>query len=149
MVLRNGGPIGAPGFLEFGTMPIPAKLLREGVEDIVRISDSRISGTSFGTLVVHVAPESAVGVPSGSCERADPIVLDAEENRLDIDVGADELAAASGLSASRAGLRARLRRALPRARPAGSRRSRLDFLRNLDGEARPCSTAAHERLGQS
>ena len=70
MVLRNGGPIGAPGFPQFGTMPIPAKLLREGVEDIVRISDSRISGTSFGTLVVHVAPEWQSGGQSGSCGRA-------------------------------------------------------------------------------
>ena len=73
-------------------MPIPAKLLREGVEDIVRISDSRISGTSFGTLVVHVAPESAVGGPIGLVRTGDPIVLDVCENRLDIDIGADELA---------------------------------------------------------
>ena len=92
MVLRNGGPIGAPGFPEFGTMPIPAKLMREGVEDIVRISDSRISGTSFGTLVVHVAPESAVGGPIGLVQTGDPIVLDVEENRLDIDIPAEELA---------------------------------------------------------
>ena len=92
MILRNGGPIGAPGFPEFGTMPIPAKLLRDGVEDIVRISDSRISGTSFGTLVVHVAPEAAVGGPIGLVRSGDPIALDTAENRLDIDIPAEELA---------------------------------------------------------
>ena len=135
MILRNGGPIGAPGFPEFGTMPIPAKLLREGVEDIVRISDSRISGTSFGTLVVHVAPESAVGGPIGLVQTGDPIVLDVEENRLDIDIGADELARRQAAfqppePAYERGYGALFLERVLQA-PDGAD---FDFLRNLDGK---------------
>ena len=63
MVLRNAGPIGAPGMPEWGHLPIPAKLLKEGVSDLLRISDARMSGTSYGAVVLHVAPESAVGGP--------------------------------------------------------------------------------------
>jgi dihydroxy-acid dehydratase len=91
-VLKNGGPKGAPGFPEFGTIPIPAKLLRQGVTDVVRISDSRISGTSFGTLVVHVAPEAAVGGPIGVVQNGDPIVLDVPANRLELEIDERELA---------------------------------------------------------
>jgi dihydroxyacid dehydratase/phosphogluconate dehydratase len=92
LVLKNGGPKGAPGFPELGTIPIPAKLLRKGVSDLVRISDSRISGTSFGTLVVHVAPEAAAGGPIGLVRDGDPIVLDVFESRLDLEVDERELA---------------------------------------------------------
>ena len=150
MVLRNGGPIGAPGFPEFGTMPIPAKLMREGVDDIVRISDSRISGTSYGTLVVHVAPESAVGGPIGLVQTGDPIVLDVDENRLDIDIDADDLARRqAAFTAACAGVRARIRRPLPRARAAGARRGRLRLPAQPRGStARPRPAAAHERLGE-
>ena len=135
MILRNGGPIGAPGFPEFGTMPIPAKLLREGVEDIVRISDSRISGTSFGTLVVHVAPESAVGGPIGLVQTGDPIVLDVDENRLDIDIDADELARRQAAfqppePAYERGYGALFLERVLQA-PDGAD---FDFLRNLDGK---------------
>jgi dihydroxy-acid dehydratase len=63
MVLKNAGPIGAPGMPEYGNLPIPAKLLRQGVEDMVRISDARMSGTSYGAVVLHVSPEAAVGGP--------------------------------------------------------------------------------------
>ena len=63
MVLRNAGPVGAPGMPEWGHLPIPAKLLRQGVTDLLRISDARMSGTSYGAVVLHVAPESAVGGP--------------------------------------------------------------------------------------
>jgi dihydroxy-acid dehydratase len=91
LVLRNGGPVGAPGFPEFGTLPVPQKLLRKGVKDVVRVSDSRISGTSFGTLVVHVAPEAAVGGPIGLVRSGDPIVLDAAANRLDLDIEPSDL----------------------------------------------------------
>ena len=63
MVLRNAGPVGAPGMPEWGHLPIPAKLLRRGVSDLLRISDARMSGTSYGAVVLHVAPESAVGGP--------------------------------------------------------------------------------------
>ncbi len=91
LVLKQGGPKGAPGFPEFGTIPIPAKLLRQGIDDIVRISDSRISGTTFGTIVCHVAPESAVGGPIGLVEDGDPIVLDADSGTIDLDVPAEDL----------------------------------------------------------
>jgi len=82
LVLRNSGPRGGPGMPEWGQIPIPAKLLREGVTDLVRISDARMSGTAFGTVVLHVAPESAVGGPLAAVRDGDPIVLDVTERRL-------------------------------------------------------------------
>ncbi len=86
LVLKNGGPKGAPGFPEFGTLPIPQKLLREGIDDLLRISDSRISGTSFGTTVVHVAPEAAVGGPLALVRNGDLIAFDAEAGTLDLEL---------------------------------------------------------------
>ena len=77
---------------EWGQIPIPAKLLRAGVEDMVRVSDARMSGTAFGTVVLHVAPEAAAGGPLAAVRTGDPIVLDAEAQRLDLDVPAAELA---------------------------------------------------------
>jgi dihydroxy-acid dehydratase len=91
MVLRNGGPVGAPGMPEWGHLPIPAKLLKQGVADIVRISDARMSGTSYGAVVLHVAPESAVGGPLALVESGDLIRLDVDERRLDLLVGDAEL----------------------------------------------------------
>ena len=93
MVLRNAGPVGAPGMPEWGHLPIPAKLLREGVTDLVRISDARMSGTSYGANVLHVAPESAVGGPLALVEDGDKIRLDVAERRLDLLVSEDELRA--------------------------------------------------------
>ena len=87
LVLRNAGPVGAPGMPEWGMLPIPTKLLRAGVEDMVRISDARMSGTAFGTTVLHVAPESAVGGPLAAVRDGDPIVLDVEAQRLDLEIG--------------------------------------------------------------
>jgi dihydroxy-acid dehydratase len=92
MVLRNAGPVGAPGMPEWGHMPIPAKLLRRGVADLVRISDARMSGTSYGAVVLHVAPESAVGGPLALVETGDRIRLDVQERRLDLLVEEAELA---------------------------------------------------------
>jgi L-arabonate dehydrase len=92
MVLRNGGPVGAPGMPEWGHLPIPAKLLKQGVTDIVRISDARMSGTSYGAVVLHVAPESAVGGPLALVEDGDLIRLDVDERRLDLVVDDAELA---------------------------------------------------------
>jgi dihydroxy-acid dehydratase len=92
LVLRNAGPTGAPGMPEWGMLPIPAKLLRAGVRDMVRVSDARMSGTAFGTAVLHVAPESAVGGPLAAVRDGDPIVFDVDAQRLDIDVPAEELA---------------------------------------------------------
>jgi L-arabonate dehydrase len=92
MVLRNAGPVGAPGMPEWGHLPIPAKLLKQGVTDLVRISDARMSGTSYGAVVLHVAPESAVGGPLALVETGDPIRLDVQERRLDLLVHEGELA---------------------------------------------------------
>ncbi len=84
LVLQNGGPVGAPGMPESGHLPIPSRLLREGVTDMVRISDARMSGTGFGTVVLHIAPESAIGGPLGLVETGDRIRLDTAGRRLDL-----------------------------------------------------------------
>jgi dihydroxy-acid dehydratase len=102
LVLRNAGPKGGPGMPEWGMLPVPAKLLREGVEDIVRLSDARMSGTGFGTIILHVSPESAVGGPLALVEDGDPIVLDADAGVVDIDVPAGELARRRAALAPRA-----------------------------------------------
>ncbi|MFL5302140.1 MAG: IlvD/Edd family dehydratase [Anaeromyxobacteraceae bacterium] len=93
LVLRNTGPKGAPGMPEAGYLPIPKKLLRQGVKDMVRISDARMSGTASGTIVLHVAPESAVGGPLGLVRDGDRIRLDVPERRLELLVPEAELAA--------------------------------------------------------
>jgi dihydroxy-acid dehydratase len=92
LVLRGAGPKGGPGMPEWGQIPIPSKLLREGVTDMVRISDARMSGTAFGTVALHVAPEAAAGGPLRAVENGDPIVLDVEARRLDLDVPAEVVA---------------------------------------------------------
>jgi dihydroxy-acid dehydratase len=91
LVLRGAGPVGAPGMPEWGMLPIPKRLLQAGVRDLVRISDARMSGTSYGTCVLHVSPESAAGGPLALVRDGDPIVLDAEARRLDLDVEDAEL----------------------------------------------------------
>jgi dihydroxy-acid dehydratase len=92
LVLQNGGPVGAPGMPETGHLPMPSYLLRQGVTDMVRISDARMSGTGFGTVVLHVAPESAVGGPLALVRTGDRIRLDTAGRRLDLLVADDELA---------------------------------------------------------
>jgi dihydroxy-acid dehydratase len=92
LVLRNTGPKGGPGMPEWGALPIPKRLLARGVSDLVRISDARMSGTAFGTVVLHVAPESAAGGPLRAVQDGDPIVLNAEGRRLDLDVPPAEIA---------------------------------------------------------
>ena len=92
LVLRNSGPKGGPGMPEWGQLPVPRRLLERGVTDLVRISDARMSGTAFGTVVLHVAPESAAGGPLAIVRDGDPIVLDVEQRRLDLDLPADEIA---------------------------------------------------------
>ena len=91
LVMRNSGPKGAPGFPEWGHIPMPRKLLREGVTDVVRISDARMSGTSYGTVVLHVAPESAVGGPLAVVETGDEIVLDVPARKLELVVPPGEI----------------------------------------------------------
>jgi dihydroxy-acid dehydratase len=93
LVLRGAGPIGGPGMPEWGQLPIPKKLLRAGVTDMVRISDARMSGTSYGTCVLHVAPESAAGGPLALVRDGDLVRLDVPGRRLDLLVAEDELAA--------------------------------------------------------
>ena len=92
MVLRNAGPKGAPGMPEWGNLPIPQKLLKAGVRDMVRISDARMSGTNYGTCVLHVSPESFVGGPLALLNEGDVVELDVGERRLNMRVSEDELA---------------------------------------------------------
>ncbi len=91
MVLRNAGPIGGPGMPEWGHMPIPATLLKRGVTDMVRISDARMSGTSYGAIVLHISPESAVGGPLALVRDGDHIRLDVATRTLDLVVDPAEL----------------------------------------------------------
>ncbi|GAA2210830.1 IlvD/Edd family dehydratase [Nonomuraea monospora] len=91
LVLRGCGPKGYPGMPEVGNLPLPAKLLEKGVRDMVRISDARMSGTAYGTVVLHTAPEAAVGGPLARVRTGDPIVLDVAARRLDVDVPDAEL----------------------------------------------------------
>ncbi|MGI9147616.1 MAG: IlvD/Edd family dehydratase [Chloroflexota bacterium] len=91
LVLQNAGPVGAPGMPEVGFMPIPRKLLERGVRDIVRISDARMSGTSYGTIVLHVAPEASIGGPLGLVRTGDSIYLDIPARSLTLEVGEPEL----------------------------------------------------------
>src|SRR5512141_1374636 len=91
LVLRNAGPKGAPGMPEAGYLPIPKKLARGGVKDMVRISDARMSGTAFGTIVLHITPESAVGGPLALVKSGDMIRLDVAKRSIDLLVDAAEL----------------------------------------------------------
>ena len=92
LVLKNAGPKGGPGMPEAGYLPIPQKLARAGVKDMVRISDARMSGTAFGTIVLHVTPEAAVGGPLALVATGDRIRLSVKERRLDLLVGEADLA---------------------------------------------------------
>jgi dihydroxy-acid dehydratase len=91
LVLRGAGPIGAPGMPEWGLLPIPRKLLERGVRDMVRVSDARMSGTAYGTCVLHVAPESHVGGPLALVREGDQIGLDVPNRRLELKVDEREL----------------------------------------------------------
>lgn len=92
LVLRGAGPVGGPGMPEWGQLPIPKKLLRAGVRDMVRISDARMSGTSYGACVLHVAPEAAAGGPLAWVEDGDIIEMDVGAGRLDLRVSEEEMA---------------------------------------------------------
>ena len=92
MVLKNCGPKGYPGMAEVGNMPLPPKLLKKGVTDMVRISDARMSGTAYGTVVLHVSPEAADGGALALVENGDEIDLDVEKGRLRLLVPPRELA---------------------------------------------------------
>src|SRR5579862_3238328 len=92
LVLKNGGPKGGPGMPEWGQLPIPKKLIKAGVRDMVRISDARMSGTSYGACILHVAPESFVGGPLAFVQTGDEIEIDVASRRIHLHVGDDELA---------------------------------------------------------
>jgi len=92
MVLKNCGPKGYPGMAEVGNMPLPPKLLKKGVTDMVRISDARMSGTAYGTVVLHSAPESAAGGPLALVKNGDLIELDVAKRKLHLHVSEQELA---------------------------------------------------------
>ena len=110
LILQNSGPIGGPGMPEVGNLPIPQKLLKQGLRDMVRISDARMSGTSYGTIVLHVAPESALGGPLALVEDGDEIELNVAERRLQLHVGGRRASQApSRLDAAPARLQSRLR----------------------------------------
>ena len=91
LVLRNAGPLGGPGMPEWGMLPVPKKLLKQGVRDMVRVSDARMSGTSYGCCVLHVAPESYVGGPLALVQNGDRIELDVKKKTLDLKISAAEM----------------------------------------------------------
>jgi dihydroxyacid dehydratase/phosphogluconate dehydratase len=91
IVLQHAGPVGAPGMPEWGQLPIPKKLLQQGVRDMLRISDARMSGTSYGACILHVAPESFVGGPLALVQTGDEIEVDVAARRIHLHVSAEEL----------------------------------------------------------
>jgi dihydroxy-acid dehydratase len=92
LVLRGCGPKGYPGMPEVANMPLPTKLLEQGVRDMVRVCDGRMSGTAYGTVVLHVSPESAAGGPLSLVRTGDIVVLDVPARRIDVDLDPGELA---------------------------------------------------------
>lgn len=103
LVLRGCGPKGYPGMPEVANMPLPTKLLQQGVRDMVRVCDGRMSGTAYGTVVLHVAPEAAAGGPLALVQTGDHIILDVPNRRLDVDLPAAEFAARTPNAATVAG----------------------------------------------
>ncbi|MET0905229.1 MAG: L-arabinonate dehydratase [Tardiphaga sp.] len=93
LILRNAGPQGGPGMPEWGMLPIPKKLVKQGVRDMVRISDARMSGTSYGACILHVAPESFIGGPLALVRNGDMISLDVDARTIDLDISDEEMAA--------------------------------------------------------
>ena len=92
LILRNAGPQGGPGMPEWGMLPIPTKLVKQGVRDMVRISDSRMSGTSYGACILHVSPEAYIGGPLALVKTGDMISLDVDRRTIDMNVSDEELA---------------------------------------------------------
>ena len=128
LVLQNAGPKSGYAMPEAGYLPIPAKLARAGVKDMVRISDARMSGTAYGTIVLHVSPEAAVGGPLALVTNGDRIRLSVKERRIDLLVSEKELRKRKSVwKAAGRGTRARLREALHGPRAAGRARLRLRF----------------------
>ena len=93
LVLREAGPLGGPGMPEWGALPIPRKLVRQGVRDMLRISDARMSGTAYGACVLHVSPESHIGGPLALVRTGDRISLDVAARTLNVEISEEEFAA--------------------------------------------------------
>lgn len=92
LILRNAGPQGGPGMPEWGMLPIPKKLVKQGVRDMVRLSDARMSGTSYGACILHVAPEAFIGGPLALVENGDMITLDVDARTINLDISDEEMA---------------------------------------------------------
>ena len=92
LILRNAGPQGGPGMPEWGMLPIPTKLVKQGVRDMVRLSDARMSGTSYGACILHVAPEAYIGGPLALVKNGDMITLDVAARTINLDLPEQELA---------------------------------------------------------
>ncbi len=136
LVLVGCGPVGVPGMPEWGMIPIPARLVQAGVTDMVRVTDSRMSGTSFGTVVLHAAPESAVGGPLALVRDGDVIALDVPAGTIDLEVSPAELERPPGrLGPATGQAPARLACPVRQARPAGPRRMRPGFPPGADSGA--------------
>jgi dihydroxy-acid dehydratase len=93
LVLQNAGPVGGPGMPEWGMLPLPKKLLKQGVRDMLRVSDARMSGTSYGACVLHVSPESHIGGPLAAVRTGDIISVDVENRRIDVQLSDEQIAA--------------------------------------------------------
>ena len=149
LVLRSVGPVGAPGMPEWGMVPIPERLLRAGVRDMVRISDARMSGTAFGTCVLHVAPESYAGGPLAAVRDGDMIALDIDARTIDLEVDPAEIERRlAERPAPVAALHARLRPAARRPRPAGRRGLRPRLPRRRAGGGAPAALRPLRRVGR-
>ncbi len=144
MVLKGCGPKGYPGMAEVGNMPLPPKLLRRGITDILRISDARMSGTAYGAVVLHVSPEAAAGGPLALVRNGDIIEVDVPARRLHLDVSETELAHAARQLEAGAGADARLVQAVRRSRAAGASRRRS---RRARGRQRRRRHARHSLEG--
>ena len=92
LILRNAGPKGGPGMPEWGMLPVPTKLVKQGVRDMLRMSDARMSGTSYGACILHVAPESYIGGPLALVKSGDMVTVDVEKRLIQMEVSDDELA---------------------------------------------------------
>ncbi len=137
LVLAGCGPVGVPGMPEWGMIPIPAKLAADGVTDMVRVTDARMSGTSFGTVFLHAAPEAAIGGPLALVADGDPVAVDVAAGSLTLDVPEAELARRRARWTPPPSPPARLARALPRPRAAGTRRLRPGLPAGPDEGAPP------------
>jgi dihydroxy-acid dehydratase len=124
LVLKNAGPVGA-GMPEWGMLPVPKKLLKQGVRDMMRLSDARMSGTSYGACILHVSPEAAVGGTLALVRTGDPIEVDVAARRLELLVGEDELARRRADWQPKGAASARLRPHVRGPRTAGPRGLRL------------------------